>query len=332
MGRSRLGLLMKLLLARLISLLLLAYDAGWTAMSPWFKLSVELGLRYGPGMKGVWVKMLLERASRTMKSLLRPIYYFGLKLCPACGRGARVKFWGALWPELGRQWDLTSALYEWFDLREGAKCGRCGNSLRTRQLASAIVGQMNQKLGTTHTSLRELCDDKRAAGLAVAEINGSGGLHPFLKRLRGLRYSEYGSTSPDVPSEDLSALSYSDGTFDLVLTSDTLEHVPDVPRALAEIRRVLKPGGLHVFTIPVIWDRTTRKRASATNCELIHHLPPSYHGSPSSNAADFLVFHEFGGDVASTIREAGFDLSLVRDTTNPALTTFVARKISSPPQ
>lgn len=273
------------------------------------------------------MKIRFDKAVGTIKALLRPIYYFGTKRCPACGRGARVKSWGALWPELGRQWELTPELYASFDQREGAKCGRCGNSLRTRQLASVIVGEMNRKFGTSHTSLREFCDDSHAAGLTVAEINGSGGLHSFLARLKGLRYSEYGSTEPDVPSEDLSALSYSDGTFDLVLTSDTLEHVPDFPRALAEIQRVLKPGGLHIFTIPVIWDRATRVRASMANGELVHHLPPSYHGRPSDDASDFLVFHEFGADVVGTVREAGFDLSLVQDTINPTLATFVARKL-----
>ena len=117
--------------------------------------------------------------------------------------------------------------------------------------------------------------------------------------------------------------------FDLVLTSDTLEHVPDFERALAEIRRVLKPDGLHIFTIPVIWDRKTRARASVTNGELVHHLPPSYHGEPTGHAADFLVFHEFGADVVGKVRDAGFDLSLVQDARNPTLVTFVARKTSS---
>ena len=234
-----------------------------------------------------------------------------------------------MWPELGHQWELTRDLYRWFDQREGARCGRCGNSLRTRQLATVIVERLNRKLGTTHASLSALCDDPLAASIAVAEINSSGGLHPFLARMPGLRYSEYGSAMPAVPSEDLLVLSYGDAVFDLVLTSDTLEHVPDFPAALAEIRRVLKPDGLHIFTIPVIWDRATRERASIHDGELVHHLPPSYHGEPSSDPADFLVFHEFGADVVGTIREAGFDLSLVRDARNPTLTTFVARKTST---
>ena len=51
-------------------------------------------------------------------------------------------------------------------------------------------------------------------------------------------------------SEDLAQLTYSDASFDLVLTSETLEHVPDLETALREIHRVLVPGGCHIFTIP----------------------------------------------------------------------------------
>jgi ubiquinone/menaquinone biosynthesis C-methylase UbiE len=106
--------------------------------------------------------------------------------------------------------------------------------------------------------------------------------------------------------------------FDLVVNSDTLEHVPDFDRALAEIRRVLKPGGLHIFTVPVIWDRDSRVRASTNHDKLVHHLPPSHRGAPGPGAADLLVFHEFGQDIDARIEAAGFEYSVVRDVRNPA--------------
>jgi len=42
---------------------------------------------------------------------------------------------------------------------------------------------------------------------------------------------------------DAQALDFADGTFDVVIANHMLYHVPDLPRALGEIRRVLKPGG-----------------------------------------------------------------------------------------
>ena len=258
-----------------------------------------------------------------LSDLLRDIYYWGPKRCPACGRHARVLFNKVLWPELGAFWELNARQYVEFDHREGRRCARCQNSLRARQLAAVIIEQLNAKLGTNHNNLRALCNDSAAQHLKVAEINSLGALHPFLTALPGLRYSEYGSET--VPSEDLSRLSYANDSFDIVLTSDTLEHVPDFTRALAEIGRVLKPDGLHIFTIPVVWDRDTRVRASEVGGHLVHHLPPSYHGAPCVEAGDFLVFHEFGRDVPAMIEAAGFELSVERDPINPALTVFIAR-------
>ncbi len=43
---------------------------------------------------------------------------------------------------------------------------------------------------------------------------------------------------------------FKDGTFDTVLTNATLEHDPHFWQALAEIRRVTKPGGLVVIGTP----------------------------------------------------------------------------------
>jgi ubiquinone/menaquinone biosynthesis C-methylase UbiE len=41
-----------------------------------------------------------------------------------------------------------------------------------------------------------------------------------------------------------------DGTFDLVLCAETLEHVRDVQLMLSEVRRVLRPGGRLAVTTP----------------------------------------------------------------------------------
>jgi SAM-dependent methyltransferase len=45
-------------------------------------------------------------------------------------------------------------------------------------------------------------------------------------------------------------LPYSDGTFDCVIASEILEHVPEDDRAIAELVRVLKPGGSLAITVP----------------------------------------------------------------------------------
>jgi SAM-dependent methyltransferase len=46
------------------------------------------------------------------------------------------------------------------------------------------------------------------------------------------------------------ALPFGDGSFDLVLCAETIEHVRDVQLLLSEIRRVLRPGGKLALTTP----------------------------------------------------------------------------------
>jgi SAM-dependent methyltransferase len=60
-------------------------------------------------------------------------------------------------------------------------------------------------------------------------------------RLKGL---------PPVDKGDVCALPYADDTFDLVLATDVIEHVDDHYAAVREIRRVLKPGGYALITVP----------------------------------------------------------------------------------
>lgn len=49
---------------------------------------------------------------------------------------------------------------------------------------------------------------------------------------------------------DICALPFADDSFDLVLATDIIEHVADDARALSELRRVLKPGGRLLLTVP----------------------------------------------------------------------------------
>ncbi|MEZ0052687.1 SAM-dependent methyltransferase [Mycobacterium sp. MAA66] len=54
----------------------------------------------------------------------------------------------------------------------------------------------------------------------------------------------------EVVTGDALALPYADGEFDCVIASEILEHVPQDDRAIDELVRVLKPGGLLAVTVP----------------------------------------------------------------------------------
>jgi SAM-dependent methyltransferase len=59
---------------------------------------------------------------------------------------------------------------------------------------------------------------------------------------------------PDVISSAL-ALPFKPATFDTVVSTEVLEHVPNPATALDEMARVLKPGGHLVLSVPLYWPR-----------------------------------------------------------------------------
>jgi len=109
-------------------------------------------------------------------------------------------------------------------------------------------------------------------------------------------------------------LPHADESFDLVVHSDTLEHVPDPVRGLAECRRVLRDGGACVFTVPIIVGRLTRSRAG---------LPPSYHGEAAKGDA-YLVHTEFGADAWRWPLAAGFADCRIVSLEHPAAHALIA--------
>lgn len=80
----------------------------------------------------------------------------------------------------------------------------------------------------------------RAAGLEISEASVARGR---------LRAEEHG-VAVDLRQGVAEALPWSDASLDLVVLDNVLEHVQDRERTLAEIRRVLVPGGLLYLVTP----------------------------------------------------------------------------------
>ena len=84
------------------------------------------------------------------------------------------------------------------------------------------------------------------------------------------RYGSSGDRPPRylrVDPVEIAPLPFPDGHFDTVVSFQVIEHVPSVPQYLAEIRRVLKPGGTFVCATP---DRTTRLFAGQQPFNMFH--------------------------------------------------------------
>ena len=93
------------------------------------------------------------------------------------------------------------------------------------------------------------CGDGRLAGeLDAAELTAADVSPVALERARGrLPEARIVELEPDAP------LPFDDGAFDLVLCTETIEHVRDVQLLLSEIRRVLRPGGVLALTTPALF-------------------------------------------------------------------------------
>jgi SAM-dependent methyltransferase len=128
--------------------------------------------------------------------------------------------------------------------------------LFAREIARLGIGRDARILdiGTsTGTNLRMLRDlgHRRVTGLDVSAD--------------AIRYCEDKGLGP-VRQGDICALPFPDGSFDLVLATDVIEHVDDDGRALAEVARVLARDGTVLITVPAfpsLWglqDRVARHK------------------------------------------------------------------------
>lgn len=59
-----------------------------------------------------------------------------------------------------------------------------------------------------------------------------------------------GRQRAEIVQGDAARLAFADNSFDLVISCETIEHVPDVQAALREMHRVTKPGGRLFLTTP----------------------------------------------------------------------------------
>ena len=106
--------------------------------------------------------------------------------------------------------------------------------------------------------------------------------------------------------EDVERLSFGKDSFDLVVSNDVLEHVDDPEKALSEILRVLRPGGVLLLTVPFHTNlQENQQRAKITANGLVHHLPEVYHGNPVSEDGS-LVFTDFGWEFLDQMKRIGY--------------------------
>lgn len=124
------------------------------------------------------------------------------------------------------------------------------------------------------------------------------------RRLRAMANIHYVSVDlmrrPEVTTVgDVAALPFRSGAFDALICIHVLEHVENDRGAMAELFRVLRPGGWALVTVPVHLDRATYEDPSITD--------------PDERARAFGErghVRAYGRDLVDRLRSAGFEVEL----------------------
>jgi len=103
--------------------------------------------------------------------------------------------------------------------------------------------------------------------------------------------TDLNSVDVEFPGEDMQSLSFADSSFDGILSNHVLEHVPDDLQALRECCRVMRPGGVAIFTLAGNFKRQ----------KTMHLTKPDWIGH----------YRYYGLDVCDLLEEAGFDVEVV---------------------
>ena len=198
----------------------------------------------------------------------------------------------------------------------GFRCPACGPSLLVRLTASDI-GVRCLRCAASAMTLSLICVLKESrpglGGEAVYELSSRGPLFEFLRReVPRLTFSEFfddlepGAWRGSVQCQDVQRLTYDDSSFDVVTSTGVFEHVADDARGFREVRRVLRPGGIFVFTVPLSDAEDTVERARMRDGVIEHLLPPEYHGDRIRGRGHVLAYRNYGRDIIERLGKSGF--------------------------
>jgi SAM-dependent methyltransferase len=232
----------------------------------------------------------IPERNKTLVESLAAIFRVTPGYCDVCSK-----------PSLFRSWNEN--------FRETGLCILCGAKSRQRQIAY-VAGRMYRD----NPDYRSLAKNN----LKLYNLESNHALHRAMKDKPGYYSSEYlgpgkapGQVVDGVRHEDAHGLSFDDCSFDLVISSDVWEHLPDPYAAHKEIYRVLKPGGRHIFTVPFyqasILDET--RSVLNENGETEHLLEPIYHVDPISDEG-ILVYSIFSIESLVKLKQLGFHTTL----------------------
>lgn len=184
---------------------------------------------------------------------------------------------------------------------KAVRCPRCGASAVSQSLVDVLVRSW-----------------RNPARLRIHELSAAGPLVAFLRRAAGqLSTSEFfedvapGDCVDGVQCQDVQRLTFDDDSLDVCTSTEVFQHVEDDAAGFAQIHRVLRPGGLCVFTVPLSGAGQTVERTAMVDGRCVQILPARFHLDRRRKRND-LIHRDYGSDIVTRLQRAGFhEASLV---------------------
>ncbi len=234
--------------------------------------------------------------------------------CNICGRETRFRY-------------TDPSLF-----RESLVCEGCLSTSRYRSIARGLLEAFRNLAGVESRSLAELPREGNGQRLRVYDtqvpFSTGASAYPipgFLEKCPWIDLaistwrpdaSRGEALGPGVTNQNLECLAFPDAVFDVVVTSDVLEHVRLEEAAHREIRRVLKPGGVYIFTVPHFRDRSTVRRVEVVDpadpSRDVDLLEREYHGDANSPEGRSLAYRSFGTDLDEELSRLGFEVEYTK--------------------
>lgn len=149
----------------------------------------------------------------------------------------------------------------------------------------------------------------------VYELSYHGIVFKFLKKnFNNFFFSEFfspenlGTKIKGIRNEDVQRLTFPSSKFDLVSSTEVFEHVEDYKLGFSEVKRVLKPGGRFVFTVPLFESKFTKQVCKTDSLgKLIWFEEPELHDSRLSGPNSVPVFWRHSRfQILDDLKDTGF--------------------------
>jgi len=281
----------------------------------------------------------LEKYAQLLRGILKKIpfleskYYFILKFMQISHSSREIRF--KFCSLCGKN---SLLIFDNSQLGDTGYCFFCTANERNRVLVEILkkiliikllcknrdLKNQISRITLTNYSLKTILKAIKFENIVIYEPSSIGAIYNKLKNYSKFIFSEYfpysnlkkGQYFRNILFEDLQDLSFIDNYFDIVITQDVLEHVENPYLAFKEIYRVLKPNGIHIFTVPIGNNERTFQYFDDKGKPLFNRVV--FHNDPLRQKGA-KVYTQFGIDIVEILNDFHFSSFIISTKKNSVI-------------